>query len=224
MIYLAEGPKIYAEILGIQITTSTINMWMVMAVIIILCVVSTRNLKTVPGKMQTISELIVTTMNNMVESTMGKKNMSFAPYMLTLIVYLAFANTVGLIGMRPPTADLNMTLALSILTFILTQFFAIKSKGIGTYLKGYIEPFPFLLPMNIMGELANPISLGFRLFGNLLGGTIIMGLLYTGLTNLMKVPLVIPILAHAYFDIFSGLLQSFIFVMLSMVFIAMAMD
>ncbi|WP_369695537.1 F0F1 ATP synthase subunit A [Alkalibaculum bacchi] len=221
---MAEGPKIYAEILGIQITTSTINMWMVMAVIIILCVVSTRNLKTVPGKMQTISELIVTTMNNMVESTMGKKNMSFAPYMLTLIVYLAFANTVGLIGMRPPTADLNMTLALSILTFILTQFFAIKSKGIGTYLKGYIEPFPFLLPMNIMGELANPISLGFRLFGNLLGGTIIMGLLYTGLTNLMKVPLVIPILAHAYFDIFSGLLQSFIFVMLSMVFIAMAMD
>lgn len=221
---MAEGPKIYAEILGIQITTSTINMWMVMAVIIILCVVSTRNLKTVPGKMQTISELIVTTMNNMVESTMGKKNMSFAPYMLTLIVYLAFANTVGLIGMRPPTADLNMTLALSILTFILTQFFAIKSKGIGTYLKGYIEPFPFLLPMNIMEELANPISLGFRLFGNLLGGTIIMGLLYTGLTNLMKVPLVIPILAHAYFDIFSGLLQSFIFVMLSMVFIAMAMD
>ncbi|RBP65984.1 ATP synthase F0 subcomplex A subunit [Alkalibaculum bacchi] len=221
---MAEGPKIYAEILGIQITTSTINMWMVMAVIIILCVVSTRNLKTVPGKMQTISELIVTTMNNMVESTMGKKNMSFTPYMLTLIVYLAFANTVGLIGMRPPTADLNMTLALSILTFILTQFFAIKSKGIGTYLKGYIEPFPFLLPMNIMGELANPISLGFRLFGNLLGGTIIMGLLYTGLMNLIKLPLVIPIVAHAYFDIFSGLLQSFIFVMLSMVFIAMAMD
>lgn len=221
---MAEGPKIYAELLGIQITTSTINMWMVMALIIILCVVSTRDLKTVPGKMQTISELLVTTMNDMVESTMGKKNMSFAPYMLSLIVYLAFANTVGLIGMRPPTADLNMTLALSILTFILTQFFAVKSKGIGTYLKGYIDPFPFLLPMNIMGELANPISLGFRLFGNLLGGTIIMALLYAGLTNLIGIPLVIPILGHMYFDVFSGLLQSFIFVMLSMVFIAMAMD
>lgn len=221
---MTEGPKIYADILGIQITTSTINMWIVMAVIIILCVVSTRNLKTVPGKMQTIAELLVTAMNNMVESTMGKKNMSFAPYMLTLIVYLAFANTVGLIGMRPPTADLNMTLALSILTFILTQFFAIKSKGIGTYLKGYIEPFPFLLPMNILGELANPVSLGFRLFGNLLGGTIIMSLLYAGLTNVMGIPLVIPIFAHAYFDIFSGLLQSYIFIMLSMVFIAMAMD
>ncbi len=221
---MAEGPKIYAELLGIQITTSTINMWMVMALIIILCVVSTRDLKTVPGKLQTISELLVTTMNDMVESTMGKKNMSFTPYMLSLIVYLAFANTVGLIGMRPPTADLNMTLALSILTFILTQFFAVKSKGIGTYLKGYIEPFPFLLPMNIMGELANPISLGFRLFGNLLGGTIIMALLYAGLTNLIGIPLVIPILGHMYFDVFSGLLQSFIFVMLSMVFIAMAMD
>lgn len=221
---MAEGPKIYAELLGIQITTSTINMWMVMALIIILCVVSTRDLKTVPGKLQTISELLVTTMNDMVESTMGKKNMSFTPYMLSLIVYLAFANTVGLIGMRPPTADLNMTLALSILTFILTQFFAVKSKGIGTYLKGYIDPFPFLLPMNIMGELANPISLGFRLFGNLLGGTIIMALLYAGLTNLIGIPLVIPILGHMYFDVFSGLLQSFIFVMLSMVFIAMAMD
>jgi F-type H+-transporting ATPase subunit a len=81
-----------------------------------------------------------------------------------------------------------------------------------------------LLPINIIGEFANPISLSFRLFGNMLGGVIIMGLIYGGLTNLMYFAAGIPILAHLYFDIFAGLLQSFIFVMLSMVFISMAMD
>ncbi|NLB42978.1 MAG: F0F1 ATP synthase subunit A [Clostridiales bacterium] len=219
-----NGPRIYAEIFGIQITTSTINMWIVMAVITILCIVSTRNLKNIPGKLQSIVEIVVNAINGLVESTMGKKNMAFAPYMLTLFIYLAVANTVGIIGMRPPTADLNMTLALSILTFILTQFFGIKSKGIGGYLKGFVEPFPLFLPMNIMGELANPISLGFRLFGNLLGGTIIMGLVYSGLSSVINIPLLIPIIPHIYFDIFSGLLQSFIFVMLSMVFVSIAMD
>jgi F-type H+-transporting ATPase subunit a len=93
-----------------------------------------------------------------------------------------------------------------------------KAKGIGAYLKGFAEPIFILLPLNIIGELATPISLSFRLFGNILGGVIIMYLLYSA------VPVLIPILPHIYFDLFAGILQTFIFVMLSMVFISLAMD
>lgn len=221
---MVSGPRIIAEVFGFPITATMGNMWIVMAVITIFCVLSTRNMQRVPGKLQLVGEIIVNSINGLTESTMGKNNMAFAPYMLTLFMYLAIANLVGLVGLRPPTADLTMTFALSLLTFFMTQFFAIKSKGVGGFLKGFIEPMPLLLPINIIGELANPISLAFRLFGNMLGGVIIMGLIYGGLTQVMYFAVGIPILAHLYFDIFSGLLQSFIFVMLSMVFISMAMD
>ncbi|MFZ7133025.1 MAG: F0F1 ATP synthase subunit A [Eubacteriales bacterium] len=219
-----SGPKIYADFFGFQITTTTINMWIVMLGITIFCLLATRKLQRVPGKLQAVAELIVSSINGLTESTMGKHNMAFAPYMLTLFMYLGIANLVGLVGLRPPTSDLTMTLALALLTFFMTQFFGIKSKGIGGYLKGFIEPMPLLLPINIIGELANPISLSFRLFGNMLGGVIIMSLVYSALTGLMYFAVGIPIVLHLYFDIFSGLLQSFIFVMLSMVFISMAMD
>lgn len=221
---MVSGPRIIAEVFGFPITATMTNMWIIMVGITLFCVLSTRNLKRVPGKFQLIGETIVKGINGLTESTMGKNNMAFAPYMLTLFMYLAIANLLGLIGMRPPTADLTMTFALSLLTFFMTQFFGLKSKGLGGYLKGYLEPMPLLLPINIIGELANPISLAFRLFGNMLGGVIIMGLIYGGLTQVMYLAVGIPILAHLYFDIFSGLLQSFIFVMLSMVFISMAMD
>ncbi len=219
-----SGPKIYAEILGFPITETMVNTWLVMGAILIFAIVSTRNMKKVPGKLQLIAEMMVSGIDGLTENTMGRKNMGFAPYMLTLFMYLAIANLLGVVALRPPTADLTMTFALSLLTFFMTQFFAIKSKGFGGFLKGFIEPIPLLLPINIIGEFANPISLSFRLFGNMLGGVIIMGLIYGGLTNLMYFAAGIPILAHLYFDIFAGLLQSFIFVMLSMVFISMAMD
>jgi F-type H+-transporting ATPase subunit a len=219
-----SGPKIYADFFGILITETTVNNWIVMGLILVFIFFATRNMQKVPKGMQLVGEMIVQAIDNLTENTMGKKNMGFAPYMLSLFMYLGVANLTGLVALRSPTADLAMTLALALLTFFMTQFFAIKSKGIGGFLKGFIEPIPLLLPINIIGELANPISLSFRLFGNLLGGTIIMTLIYSGLSNLMFFAVGIPILAHLYFDIFSGLLQSFIFVMLSMVFISMAMD
>jgi F-type H+-transporting ATPase subunit a len=219
-----SGPKIYAEILGFPITETMVNTWLVMGAILIFAILATKNLKKVPGKLQLIAEMMVKGIDGLTENTMGKKNMGFAPYMLTLFMYLGIANLLGVVALRPPTADLTMTFALSLLTFFMTQFFAIKSKGVGGFFKGFIEPIPLLLPINIIGEFANPISLSFRLFGNMLGGVIIMGLIYGGLTNLMYFAAGIPILAHLYFDIFAGLLQSFIFVMLSMVFISMAMD
>lgn len=219
-----EGIKIYGYIYGLPITQTIVNTWIVMIIALVVCYLLTRNMKKKPGKAQVIAETIVNMMDNLVGQTMGKDKMGFAPYMLALIMFLAFSNTSGLYGLRSPTADLNVTVALALMTFFMTQFFGFKSKGMGGYLKSFLEPMPFLLPINIIGELANPVSLSFRLFGNMLGGLIIMALLYSALAGLIFLPMLIPIPFHFYFDVFSGLLQSFIFTMLSMVFISMAMD
>lgn len=222
---MINTPRIVFHLFGLPITNTVTNTWIIMALITVFCWFGGRNLKKVPGKFQTIVEMIVSGINGLTKSTMGEKNIGFAPYMGALAIFLAIANLSGLVGLRPPTADLNTTLALALLTFFLTQFFGIKSKGVGGYLKGFFEPMPFLLPLNIIGELANPVSLSFRLFGNMLGGLIIMGLLYSALMGLFSfLGIGIPIIFHLYFDVFSGLLQTFIFVMLSMVFISMAMD
>ena len=219
-----EGPKIYGELFGLPITQTLVNTWIIMAMILVVCAILTKNMQKRPGKAQVIAETIVTVMDGLVAQTMGKDKMKFAPWMLALIMFLAFANTAGIYGLRSPTADLNCTVGLALMTFFMTQFFGLKSKGLGGYLKGFLEPMPFLLPINIIGEFANPVSLTFRLFGNLLGGGIIMALLYSALAGLYFFPIVILVPFHFYFDIFSGLLQSFIFTMLSMVFISGAMD
>ena len=172
-----------------------------------------------PSGIVNLMEMLVEAVTNLVTSTMGAKNEKFTPYILMLALYLVPANLIGLLGFPPPTSNFNVTFALAIMTFFLIQGSAIKANGVGAYLKGFIEPYPVLLPMNVIGELAVPISLAFRLFGNILSGVIIMSLLYGALG--FFAPAVTPVL-HAYFDVFSGLLQTFIFAMLTMVFIAMA--
>ncbi|HBB29894.1 MAG TPA: F0F1 ATP synthase subunit A, partial [Clostridiales bacterium] len=139
-----------------------------------------------------------------------------------------------IIGIRPPTADVNTTMALAIITFCMINYNAVRSKGLGARLKGLTEPMFLLTPINIIGEIATPISLGFRLFGNIVGGLIIMELFYNmlelfstaifGANALPIFQLVIPLPFHIYFDLFAGLLQSFIFAMLTMVNVSMAME
>ena len=156
----------------------------------------------------------------MTVQTMGEHNNGFAPYMLSLGAFLACANLSGLLGFVPPTSDYNVTLALALITFAMIHFFSVKTKGIGGYLKQYTEPIAILTPINILGELANPVSLSFRLFGNILSGMLIMSLVYQGLGLISK--FIIPLVAwplHGYFDVFSGMLQTFIFLMLSMTYI-----
>ncbi len=174
-----------------------------------------------PSGLLNLVELLVESIEDLVRGNMGEDKMAFAPYIGTLAVYLAVANLFGLLGFSPPTSDYNVTFALAIITFVLTQYFGAKSKGIGGYIKSFFEPIPFLFPLNVIGEIANPISLSFRLFGNILSGVIIMYLIYSALG--WFAPVVTPVF-HAYFDVFAGLIQTFIFVMLTMVFISMAMD
>ncbi|MDO4925815.1 MAG: F0F1 ATP synthase subunit A [Turicibacter sp.] len=167
-------------------------------------------------------EILVTSIEGLVEQTMGAKHLNFAPFIGTLTAYLICANLLGLLGLSAPTSDYNVTLALAVITITVMVGSGIKARGIGGYLyEAYLGDFPFLLPLNITGELAKPISLSFRLFGNILSGGIIMSLVYQALGWFS--PLIAPFL-HGYFDIFSGVIQTLIFIMLTMIWSQGAMD
>ncbi len=156
--------------------------------------------------------------NNLVRDNMGEEYMGFVPYIGTIAIFLAFMNLTGLIGVRPPTVDYSVTLALALITFFVVQWFAIKKIGLGHYFKGYVEPYAFILPINLIERVMLPVSLSFRLFGNMIAGVVIIELAYKSLGSLTGfAQLLVPIPLHFYFDLFDGIIQMVIFVMLTMV-------
>lgn len=207
-------------------TTTIINTWILMVVLTVIALIVRYKLSTfteVPtGRFQNIVESVVEMLEGMVTGAMGEEHKGFAPFYSSMLVFILLANLMGLVGLRPPTADIATTFALSITTFVMIQGYAIYTNKVGGYLKGFFEPIPLLFPVNLMGELATPISLSFRLFGNLIGGTVIMALVYAALPPLLQ--LGVPTILHLYFDIFAGALQSFIFVMLSMTFVTLSLE
>lgn len=204
------------------IPDTIVNVWFVVILLTIFAFIVNKKIKKakvddVPSNFLNVVELLVESIDGLVVSTMGEQNIKFAPYIFTLIIFILVANLLGLIGLTPPTSDYSVTLALALVTFVLTQYWAWKNAGgLLGYLKGYTEPMAFLTPLNVIGELANPISLSFRLFGNIMSGGIIMTLIYSAagyFAPFIAAPL------HIYFDVFSGVLQAFIFTMLTMIFI-----
>lgn len=170
-----------------------------------------------PKGLVNVLEIGYTSLKKLLDDTMGKgptRDRLF-PYIFSIALFIAAANLLGLLGLAPPTSDYNVTFALALITFFMTQYYGVKTNGVGGYIKGYFEPLPFLVPLNIVGELSNPISMSFRLFGNILSGGIIMGLVYNALGFIA--PIAAPL--HLYFDLFAGLVQTFIFIMLTMVFV-----
>ena len=221
-----------------KISETVIVSWLIIAALALVSYFLTRNLKKVPTtKRQIFLEYAVGVLYDMVNNTMGekvvKKMPNLVPYIGSLFLFFACSNLVGLLGFRSPTTDIDTTLAWALITFFMIYFTGIKFNGMG-YFKGLLEPIPFLLPLNIIGEIAKPISLTFRPFGNILGGAVIMALIYQflgwlsslipGIGTIPIGQLVIPVPLHLYFDLFSGLLQSFIFIMLTMVFVSNAAE
>jgi len=203
----------------------------------VLALILTRNLKPVPEtKRQHFVEWAVGSLRNFVTGVMGEKFITRMPdmvyYIGTIILFFAISDIVTLVGLRSPTTDLDTTAAWASMTVALIYIMGVKFKG-PSYFKGFLEPTPLLLPLNLIGELARPISLAFRPFGNILGGSIIMALFYqllgfvSELIPNVSIPfgqLAIPVPLHMYFDVFAGLLQAFIFSMLTMVFVSSAAD
>ncbi|MBX4260739.1 F0F1 ATP synthase subunit A [Clostridium estertheticum] len=214
------APLFHIKFFGysIGIAGSIFVQWCMIAVIAILCAIFTRNLKIIPDKKQNIIEMIMDFINNLVKDNMGEEYMGFVPYVATIVVFLSIANISGMVGITPATSDYSVSLALALITFFVVQWFAIKKIGIGHYFKGYAEPYAFILPINLMERVMLPVSLSFRLFGNITAGVVIIELAYKGLAGLSGfAQFLIPIPLHFYFDLFDGLIQMVIFVMLTMI-------
>ena len=229
------GPKIIASFqLGpvtINFTETIILEWIVMAVILGLCIFLTRNLKVrAVSKRQVIAEMAVQTITNLVRDTMGKRWLWFTPYIATVFCFSVFGSLLSLFGLRAVTSDFSVLLAWAAVTFIMITVTKIRYSGFGGYLKGFADPIPVMLPINILSEVSTPAAMALRHFGNIAGGGIITALVYYGLAKLsrmigLQVPILtvgIPAVLSLYFDLFSDFMQAFIFIMLTMVFIANA--
>ena len=202
------------------LTESVIVQWLVILILLVVALVLTHNMKVVPEtKRQAAAEMLVEFVRDTVHGTMGPKYNAYTPYIMTLLCYIMINNLMGLLGLRNPTADVSVTGTLAIITFCLVQYNKAKTGKFKGFMKSFIEPLPFMLPFNIIGEFANPLALALRLFGNMVAGTVIGGLIYFALGNFA---ILIPAVASLYFDIFSAVMQAYIFIMLSMSYISSA--
>jgi F-type H+-transporting ATPase subunit a len=231
------GPKIIHQFkfcgITINFTETIVIGWIIIAALAIFLKFLTHNMQKVPTKRrQIIAEWIVKTVNDLVEDTMGSKFKYFAPYISTIFAFSIFGSLISMLGLRPMTGDYNVTLTWALMTFILIQGTKIKTNGIGGYFKSFLDPFFVMLPMNVVSEVSTPVSMSFRHFGNIAGGMIISSLLYFALTGVstaigLSFPVFaigIPAALSAYFDLFSGFMQAFIFIMLTMIYISTAAD
>ncbi|MCK4357211.1 MAG: F0F1 ATP synthase subunit A [Candidatus Cloacimonetes bacterium] len=201
--------------------------WNVIRVIIVVDIILVlmaflvrKNLQLIPRKGQSIAELIYSFFRDLVVETLGPDKAYFTPYILTIFVFIFTCNIIGIIpipGNMEPTRNLNVTLGMGVMVIFVVHFFSIKEKGFKKYLKGYTEPFIFMVPLNIVGEMAKGISISFRLFGNILGGAIIILVI----SNLIRF-IIIPVGLNMFFGLFIGTIQAFVFTMLALSYTAVA--
>ncbi|MCD7856431.1 MAG: F0F1 ATP synthase subunit A [Clostridiales bacterium] len=204
---------------GIDILESTVVTWIIMAVLLLGSFLLTRNLKVRNiSKRQAAVEFCVTKLEDIVTDMVGEEGRSYVPYLITVLLYIGFANLIGIFGFKPPTKDLNVTIALAAMSIILVQVASIRARGTKGWLHSFLEPVPVVVPFNILDLITRPLSLCMRLFGNVLGAFVIMELIEA------VVPAVFPMIASLYFDIFDGILQAYVFVFLTSIYIKEAIE
>ena len=205
---------------SLNIDTTHVALLLVSVFILVMAVIARIKINKVdasdtPGMFQNVIEIIVEMLGTMVDGIMGKNANKFVNYISTLFLFIIISNISGLFGLRPPTADYGVTLCLGLITFILVQFNGIKKNRI-KHFTALFQPIWFLFPINLIGEFAVPLSLSLRLFGNVMSGTVLMGLIYDLLSPFT---VAYPAVLHAYFDLFSGCIQAYVFCMLTMVYV-----
>ncbi len=212
----------------VWITSSHVCILIVMLCLIgfaLIANIKMRHATEVPDTFQNILELIVSKLDGVVEGTMGKHSPKFVNYISTIFIFILVSNISGLFGLRPPTADYGTTLALGLITFTMIHFCQFKyqsPKKIWTDMCSPLPPWlPIWFPINLISEIAVPISLSLRLFANVLSGTVMMALIY-GL--LSKVAIAWPAALHVYFDLFSGAIQTYVFCMLTMTYVSQQLE
>lgn len=220
---------------NLPITESQVNSALVIVTILFLCLYFTHGL-TVKAelKRQLVAEWIVKQTQSLVKTNMSDYFSGFAPFVASIMALSAFSSLLSLFGMYPPTSDINIVGGWAILVFILITYYKMKCGPLH-YAKSFGDPVPFLAPLNVISEVATPISMAFRHYGNVLSGAVISVLVATGLqglTNIIfgwlpgflgEIPFLqigLPAILSVYFDLFSGCLQAFIFAMLTMLYVA----
>lgn len=217
------------------ITESQVNSWLVIVSLFFLCLYLTHGISEKGGlRRQMIAEWIVEKTDNLVHENMGVYFKAFSPFVAGIIGLSVFSSLLTLMGLYPPTSDLNVIAGWAVLVFVLITYYKLKG-GILCYLKGFTEPIPVFTPFNIISEFATPVSMSFRHYGNVLSGSVISALVAAGLSTVSaavlgwlpgkigEFPLFrvgIPAVLSLYFDIFSGCLQAFIFAMLTMLYVS----
>ena len=224
------GDRSSIEILGLKLGETTIYTMIIVLIVTVLCLLfrflAFPKFKDKPEGLQNIMELCVETVEKFCIDATGKKaGKSLAPYMFALAIYLVFSASFELFGLRAPTSDLVVTFSMGLITFVLLNYFGFKKLGIGGRFKAMGGPMvamrPIMIPMKIVSDIAIPISLACRLFGNMLGGMIVMELLKGALGGYASG---IPGIAGLYFNLFHPLIQAYIFITLSLTFIDEAME
>lgn len=202
-------------------------------ILIIFCIIVGRKAKKqsptkAPKGILLLVEWLVTWVNSMCDDILGDKSRKYAPMILTFVMFIFISNIAGLFGLHPPTANVAITVALGFVAAFVIHIAGIKEGGFKNWLKGFLDPSPIMLPLNIISEIVTPFSLGMRLFGNILSGVVIMNLVYGALTSVtvgsfplggVIAPFVTPAF-HAIFDVFFGAIQTYVFALLTIVFIS----
>ena len=204
---------------GIPIAESCVVTWIIMAVLVLLSIILTRKLKKVPEGSQCLLEGVMDWLDKLFLDVLGERGRKYVPVLETLILYIGVSNIIGIFGFVPPTKDVNVTAALAGIAIILVQASFIIEKGPLKWLKS------FLNPLNLLDLLTRPLSLCMRLFGNVLGAFIVMELIKLPFKVIMGVPAIgVPVIFSAYFDIFDGLLQAYVFTFLTTLYISEAIE
>ncbi len=190
--------------------------WIVMAFWVLFALLATKETKLIPNPLQSAAELLIGTWDELVKDSLNLTDRRYFPFVTTIFLLFWISNMLGVIPfLSEPTKDLNTPLSLGVMGFFVAHYSGIKFKGFKTYIKGYLEPIFFMMPLNIISELAKVISISFRLFGNIMGGSIIILVV-----SYLVYSLVLPPLLYAFFGLFVGTIQAFVFAMLTLVYIS----
>lgn len=204
---------------GIPVYESVVVTWIIMGLVLFLCLFFVRNLSVEkPGRKQIVLETAVKGLHDFFHETVGEEGTAYIPYLGAVAIYIGIANLIGLFGFKPPTKDMNVTVALAVMSIVLIEIAGIRAKGTKGWLKSFAQPILIVLPINILELFIKPLSLCMRLFGNVLGAFVIMELIK------MIVPAFVPAVFSCYFDIFDGLIQAYVFVFLTGLFIKEAVE
>ena len=201
------------------ISESVVVTWIIMAVLLIVSFLLTRNLSVEnPGRRQKMMEAAVSAGYGFFEDILGEEGKEYIPYLISVMLYIGVANLIGLVGLKPPTKDMGVTAGLAVMSIILIEMAGIRKKGTKGWLKSFAQPVWVIAPINILEVFIRPLSLCMRLFGNVLGAFVVMELIK------LILPVLLPIPFSFYFDIFDGLIQAYVFVFLTSLFLKEALE